>query len=71
MENIFKNRLVSKDFYKIYETLEKKDRSKFAHAVRELFDKKIISDGQYKQFNITKQDLLEIRNTINAERKII
>lgn len=70
MEKIFVSRLVSKDFYKIYQKFSPVGKKKFARAVRELFDKKIISEGEYPSFKITFQDLLEIKNKI-YEGKIV
>lgn len=60
--NIFQDRRASREFYIIMMRLQVLERTKFSQLVRELFDRKTVSEeGEYKTFKVTVEDIQTIK----------
>ncbi len=56
--NVFANRKASKEFYRILMSMNVDEGARFSKAVRDLFQKKTISEeGEFNSFKIEMSDL--------------
>lgn len=65
MINVFQTREAAKRFVEKSASLGRESKADFSLAIKQLADRKAVStDGEFKEFKITTDDVLEVFNQI-------